>query len=66
LVCFDAEILGRNQGAQQEAGRAFSGGPKAFEKYANGEVAPCSAMTRLLLHASKGPELFQKGTRVPR
>ena len=43
----------------------FGGGPKAFEKYESGEVAPSSAMTRLLLLAAKHPELFKKGTGVP-
>jgi hypothetical protein len=39
----------------------FGGGPKAFEKYESGEVAPGSAMTRLLLLAARRPELFRKG-----
>jgi HTH-type transcriptional regulator / antitoxin MqsA len=51
--------------SQQEAARVFGGGPKAFEKYESGEVAPSSAMTRLLLLAAKHPELFKKGTGVP-
>ncbi len=46
--------------SQQEAARAFGGGPKAFEKYESGEVAPSSAMVRLLLLAAKQPELFRK------
>lgn len=46
--------------SQQEAARIFGGGPKAFEKYESGEVAPSSAMTRLLLLAAKRPELFRK------
>ena len=51
--------------SQQEAARVFGGGPKAFEKYEAGEVAPSSSMTRLLLHAAKRPELFQKGSGSP-
>ena len=51
--------------SQKDAARVFGGGPKAFEKYESGEVAPSSAMTRLLLLAAKRPELFQKGTGVP-
>jgi HTH-type transcriptional regulator/antitoxin MqsA len=51
--------------SQQEAARVFGGGPKAFEKYESGEVAPSSAMTRLLLLAAKRPKLFKKGTGVP-
>lgn len=47
--------------SQQEAARVFGGGPKAFEKYESGEVAPSSAMTRLLLLAARRPELFCKG-----
>jgi HTH-type transcriptional regulator/antitoxin MqsA len=48
--------------SQQEAARVFGGGPKAFEKYETGEVAPSSSMMRLLLLAAKRPELFRKGT----
>jgi HTH-type transcriptional regulator / antitoxin MqsA len=48
--------------SQQDAARVFGGGPKAFEKYESGEVAPSSSMTRLLLLAARRPELFQKGT----
>ena len=51
--------------SQQDAARVFGGGPKAFEKYESGEVAPSSAMTRLLLLAAKRPELFQKGSGTP-
>jgi HTH-type transcriptional regulator / antitoxin MqsA len=51
--------------SQQAAARVFGGGPKAFEKYETGEVAPSSSMTRLLLLAAKRPRLFQKGTGVP-
>lgn len=51
--------------SQQEAARVFGGGPKAFEKYESGEVAPSSAMVRLLLLAAKRPELFQKGSGAP-
>ena len=51
--------------SQQEAARVFGGGPKAFEKYESGEIAPSSAMTRLLLLAARHPNLFQKGTGVP-
>ncbi len=51
--------------SQQEAARVFGGGAKAFEKYEAGEVAPSSAMTRLLLLAAKRPGLFKKGTGVP-
>ena len=46
--------------SQQEASRSFGGGPKAFEKYESGEVAPSSAMVRLLLLAAERPELFRK------
>jgi putative zinc finger/helix-turn-helix YgiT family protein len=46
--------------SQKEAARAFGGGSKAFEKYESGEVAPSSAMVRLLLLAARRPELFQK------
>jgi putative zinc finger/helix-turn-helix YgiT family protein len=48
--------------SQQEAARVFGGGPKAFEKYEAGEVAPSSSMTRLLLLAARRPSLFQKGS----
>jgi HTH-type transcriptional regulator/antitoxin MqsA len=48
--------------SQREAARVFGGGPKAFEKYESGEVAPSSSMTRLLMLAAKRPELFQKGS----
>jgi HTH-type transcriptional regulator/antitoxin MqsA len=51
--------------SQQEAARVFGGGPKAFEKYETGEVAPSSSMTRLLLLAAKRPKLFKKGTGTP-
>lgn len=51
--------------SQQDAARVFGGGPKAFEKYESGEVAPSSAMTRLLLLAAKRPNLFRKGTGMP-
>src|SRR5436190_9008338 len=51
--------------SQQAAARVFGGGPKAFEKYEAGEVAPSSSMTRLLLLAAKHPDLFRKGTGVP-
>ncbi len=51
--------------SQRDAARVFGGGPKAFEKYESGEVAPSSAMTRLLLLAAKRPELFKKDTGVP-
>jgi len=40
------------------------GGPKAFERYESGEVAPSLAMTRLLLLAARHPELFKKGSGV--
>jgi HTH-type transcriptional regulator/antitoxin MqsA len=43
----------------------IGGGPKAFEKYEAGEIAPSSAMTRLLLMAARRPELFQKGSGAP-
>lgn len=46
--------------SQQDAARVFGGGPKAFEKYESGEVAPSSAMVRLLLLAAGRPELFRK------
>jgi HTH-type transcriptional regulator/antitoxin MqsA len=51
--------------SQQDAARVFGGGPKAFEKYESGEVAPSSSMTRLLLLAARRPDLFQKGTGMP-
>lgn len=51
--------------SQREAARVFGGGPKAFEKYESGEVAPSSGMTRLLLLAARHPELFREGTGVP-
>jgi HTH-type transcriptional regulator/antitoxin MqsA len=51
--------------SQQAAARVFGGGPKAFEKYESGEVAPSAAMTRLLLLAARNPELFSKGTGQP-
>lgn len=51
--------------SQRDAARVFGGGPKAFEKYESGEVAPSSAMTQLLLLAAKRPELFKKDTGVP-
>jgi HTH-type transcriptional regulator / antitoxin MqsA len=51
--------------SQKEAARLFGGGAKAFEKYEAGEVAPSSAMTRLLLLAARRPELFGKGIDQP-
>lgn len=48
--------------SQKDAARVFGGGAKAFEKYESGEVAPSSAMVRLLLLAAKHPELFRKGS----
>lgn len=48
--------------SQQDAARVFGGGPKAFEKYESGEVAPSVAMTRLLMLAAKSPGLFEKGS----
>ena len=51
--------------SQQEAARVFGGGPKAFEKYEAGEVAPSAAMTRLLLLAAARPDLFKKRTGLP-
>lgn len=51
--------------SQQEAARVFGGGPKAFEKYETGEVAPSSSMTRLLLVAARHPKFFKKGTGGP-
>jgi HTH-type transcriptional regulator / antitoxin MqsA len=51
--------------SQQDAGRVFGGGAKAFEKYEAGQIAPSSPMTRLLLLAAKRPELFQKGAGAP-
>ena len=50
--------------SQQAAARMFGGGPKAFEKYEAGEVAPSAAMTRLLLLAARRPSLFRKGARA--
>ena len=43
----------------------FGGGAKAFEKYESGEVAPSSAMTRMLLLAAKRPDLFTKDAGGP-
>ena len=43
----------------------FGGRAKAFEKYESGEVAPSSAMTRLLLLGTKRPDLLTKGTGEP-
>ena len=51
--------------SQQDAARVFGGGPKAFERYESGEVAPSSSMTRLLLLAARRPELFHKGSGEP-
>jgi HTH-type transcriptional regulator / antitoxin MqsA len=51
--------------SQQDAAGVFGGGPKAFEKYEAGEVAPSSSMTRLLLLAARRPELFHKGSGEP-
>jgi HTH-type transcriptional regulator/antitoxin MqsA len=51
--------------SQQDAARVFGGGAKAFEKYEAAEVAPSSAMTRLLLLAARRPDLFQKRARSP-
>ena len=51
--------------SQQAAARIFGGGPKAFEKYESGEVAPSSAMTRLLLLAARRPDFFRKDTADP-
>ena len=47
--------------SQREAGRAFGGGPKAFEKYEAGEIAPSAAMVRLLLLAAQHPAFFRRG-----
>jgi HTH-type transcriptional regulator/antitoxin MqsA len=51
--------------SQQDAARVFGGGPKAFEKYEAGEVAPSAAMARLLLMAARHPELFSKDAAAP-
>jgi HTH-type transcriptional regulator/antitoxin MqsA len=51
--------------SQKQAAVMFGGGPKAFEKYETGEVAPSSSMTRLLFLAMRHPELFRKGTGMP-
>jgi HTH-type transcriptional regulator/antitoxin MqsA len=51
--------------SQRDAAGVFGGGAKAFEKYESGEVAPSSAMTRLLLLAARRPDLFTKGTGMP-
>ncbi len=51
--------------SQRDASRVFGGGPKAFEKYEAGEVAPSAAMTRLLVLAARQPDLFAKGTGLP-
>ena len=51
--------------SQRDAARVFGGGPKAFEKYEAGEVAPSAAMVRLLLLAAKWPELFGKASGAP-
>jgi HTH-type transcriptional regulator / antitoxin MqsA len=51
--------------SQQDAARVFGGGPKAFEKYEAGEVAPSSSMTCLLLLAARRPELFHKSLGEP-
>ena len=51
--------------SQQDAARVFGGGPKAFEKYEAGEVAPSSAMTRLLLLVAKRPGLFKRELTLP-
>ncbi len=51
--------------SQKDAARVFGGGAKAFEKYESGDVAPSSAITRLLLLAAKRPELFAKDSGVP-
>ena len=48
--------------SQKQAALVFGGGPKAFEKYETGEVAPSSSMNRLLFFAMKHPDLFRKGT----
>jgi HTH-type transcriptional regulator/antitoxin MqsA len=49
---------------QQQAARVFGGGPKAFEKYEAGEVAPSTAMVRLLLLAARRPDLFEHQTQL--
>src|SRR5260370_21390878 len=51
--------------SQREAARVFGGGAKAFEKYESGEVAPSSAITRLLLLAARRPELFPEASGRP-
>jgi HTH-type transcriptional regulator/antitoxin MqsA len=48
--------------SQQDAARVFGGGPKAFERYESGEVAPSSSLTRLLLLAARRPALFHKAS----
>jgi len=50
---------------QREAALVFGGGPKAFEKYEAGEVAPSSAMIRLLLLAARRPDLFRNWSEAP-
>jgi putative zinc finger/helix-turn-helix YgiT family protein len=51
--------------SQREASQVFGGGPKAFEKYESGEVAPGGSMTRLLVLAARQPDRFAKGTGLP-
>lgn len=43
---------------QDEAGKLFGGGPRAFMKYEAGEVTPSGAMQRLLYCADKFPVML--------
>lgn len=43
---------------QDEAGKLFGGGPRAFLKYEAGEVKPSAAMQRLLYCADKFPVML--------
>jgi len=43
---------------QEEAGKLFGGGPRAFQKYENGDVAPSAAMARLLYCADRFPAML--------
>jgi len=56
-------VLLKREGFQRFA--AEVAGARAFETYENGKLEPSSAMTRLLLLATKRPGLFAKDSGVP-
>ena len=43
---------------QEDAGKLFGGGPRAFMKYEAGDVKPSAAMQRLLYCADRFPSML--------